>query len=209
MRDPAGTPATYVPLQGDLRGSAAGDAYGEAVDALKRVCGNGGTIAITSASRGEGKSTTAANLALALAVQREPVLLADFSFPRPALEKIFGETPLPYDLAEMLRGGKPLDSIVCSRNDIGLHLAVLRRPPTFEVTPAAIEKFVDESRKEYKWVLLDCGSFSEMEQIDSVVAKADATVLVVQERKTSKKDVEEALARCKEGKVCVLLNKHR
>jgi non-specific protein-tyrosine kinase len=48
------------------------------------------TLAITSASAGEGKSTTATNLAIVLAQTGKRVLLVDSDLRRPALHRLFG-----------------------------------------------------------------------------------------------------------------------
>ena len=211
MRDLSDSPVSAVPLQGDLRGSQAGDAYAACVDELKRLCANGGIVAITSASRGEGKSTTAANLALAIAVRHEPVLLIDLSLHRPALETIFGKSPLPQDMHEVLRGAKSLENVVCTRTDIGLHLAMLRHTVDFPVKPETFTKLLSDARAGYKWVLLDCIALADPnapavhEQIRPFV---DVTVLVVQERRSSARAVKLALEQCKGGRTCVLLNRH-
>lgn len=61
-------------------------------------------IAVTSAEPGEGKTTTSANLALALARRGQDVVLADFDLRKPALAPMFS---LPADatgVADVLRG---------------------------------------------------------------------------------------------------------
>lgn len=61
-------------------------------------------VAVTSAEPGEGKTTTSANLALALARRGQDVVLADFDLRKPALAPMFS---LPADatgVADVLRG---------------------------------------------------------------------------------------------------------
>ena len=65
-------------------------------------------IVITSANPGEGKTTVASNLALALAeigqsVLMQPVLLIDGDLRRPRLHEIFG-VPNRWGLADLLDG---------------------------------------------------------------------------------------------------------
>jgi len=209
MRGVPGRSASPIPLQGDLRGSQAGDAYAHAIAELKQMRPEGGCIAITSPSQAEGKSTTAANLALALAVSHEQVLLMDLAFRRPSLERTFGESPLPYDVADVLKGAKPLQSALCVRNDIGLHVAMLKRPFQGEPTRDAIANLLREAAVEYRWVLLDCDSLAAGKAIAAILDQAAATVLVIQERKTNKKSLAKALAQCRPERTCVLLNQHR
>ena len=60
-------------------------------------------LLVTSVAENEGKSTLAANLALALAEEQNRVLLLDCDFRQPALHKIF-EIP---EKTERIRKGCP------------------------------------------------------------------------------------------------------
>jgi non-specific protein-tyrosine kinase len=64
------------------------------------------TIGITSASAGEGKSTTAANLAIALAEGGRRVIVIDADLRRPSLSALFG-VEAHAGLADMLLGELP------------------------------------------------------------------------------------------------------
>jgi non-specific protein-tyrosine kinase len=64
-------------------------------------------ILVTSAVGGEGKSTTAANLAVALARGGARVVLVDFDLRRPAVERLFG-----------LRGKAGVTDVVVGRADL-------------------------------------------------------------------------------------------
>jgi len=57
--------------------------FSQEIDSLR-------TMLVTSASKGEGKSTTSANLAVTFAQQGMRVLLVDADLRRPALDKLFG-----------------------------------------------------------------------------------------------------------------------
>ena len=65
------------------------------------------TLMITSASPGEGKSTTAANLAFAMAMDGKKVILVDTDLRRPSLHKLLELTPVP-GLTDVLLGHAPL-----------------------------------------------------------------------------------------------------
>src|SRR5439155_25281156 len=53
------------------------------------------TIVVTSAVEGEGKSTTAANLAVALARVGRRIALVDLDLRRPSMHRFFGASPQP------------------------------------------------------------------------------------------------------------------
>jgi capsular exopolysaccharide synthesis family protein len=61
------------------------------------------TLLVTSATRGEGKTTTAACLAITLARElRERVLLVDFDLRNPSLHRVLGLPSSTWGLAQML-----------------------------------------------------------------------------------------------------------
>jgi succinoglycan biosynthesis transport protein ExoP len=67
------------------------EAYGLLAASLMQVVGRSGPkiIAVTSASDSEGKTTTASNLAVALANRGSRVILADFDLRRPSVSRVF------------------------------------------------------------------------------------------------------------------------
>jgi Mrp family chromosome partitioning ATPase/capsular polysaccharide biosynthesis protein len=62
------------------------------------------TVVVTSVGTRDGKTSTAAYLALAIAARGERVLLVDGDLGRPRLERAFGLTPQPVGLATVLGG---------------------------------------------------------------------------------------------------------
>lgn len=68
-----------------------GDTYGLLAATLMQISGekSGRVLAVTSAVAGEGKTTTATNLAVALALRGQNVVLADFDTRKPSLGGFF------------------------------------------------------------------------------------------------------------------------
>jgi Mrp family chromosome partitioning ATPase/capsular polysaccharide biosynthesis protein len=69
------------------------------------------TIVVTSAVPGEGKSTVARNLALALAEGGSKTLLVDADLRRPRLERYLG-VDAPEGLSHVLSGAKPVSEVI-------------------------------------------------------------------------------------------------
>lgn len=93
-----------------------GDAYALLAAAVTKGGRNGNarSLAVTSASPQEGKTTTAANLAIALAMRGTKVVLADFDVRRPAVDEVFR---LPHDapgVAELAAGRAELEDTLWS-----------------------------------------------------------------------------------------------
>jgi Mrp family chromosome partitioning ATPase len=72
-------------------GTRFGDTYGLLAANLMQIRGETGgrVLAVTSAIAGEGKTTTASNLAVALALRGQNVLLADFDLRKPSVGTFF------------------------------------------------------------------------------------------------------------------------
>jgi capsular exopolysaccharide synthesis family protein len=108
MDDPHGLPAeTYRTLRTNLLA----------------VCrdANAKTILITSARQGEGKTTTAANLAVALAQAGRSVLLVSADFRAPRIHSFFGDTN-GRGLAQVLLARTPLEKAIVPTALDDLHL---------------------------------------------------------------------------------------
>jgi succinoglycan biosynthesis transport protein ExoP len=78
-----------------------------------------GIVMVTSSVAGEGKSTTVANLAVALALAGRSVALVDLDLRRPAIRRLF-HLPSSPGMAEVVRGTTELED--------ALHLVPLDRP---------------------------------------------------------------------------------
>jgi polysaccharide biosynthesis transport protein len=88
-----------------------------------------GSLVVTGSVPGEGKTTTAANLAIALAQGGEPVLLIDADLRRPALADLFG-LPGGVGLTSVLIGDVDVeDAVHVWRPDLPLDVLTAGPPP--------------------------------------------------------------------------------
>ncbi len=117
------------------------------------------TILVTSSTRGEGKTTTSACLAITLAREiEERVLLVDFDLRSPALHRALGIPSNSWGLAQMLAqrsfDERFVRSTVLPNLDF-LGAGKSERPASELVDAESVEWFVKEARSRYSIVLLD------------------------------------------------------
>lgn len=146
----------------------------------------GATLIITSPSRGDGRSTTALELARALAAEcgrRVALLEADVLRPRLAsLLKI----PKARDLAEVLAGEIGLDEALWSAPG-GLLSVLLAGPRTRVASPAlALAPILSALRAQHDYVLVDTPPVDDSADAPSLARQCDAVLLVVREAATER-----------------------
>ncbi|MBI5086010.1 MAG: CpsD/CapB family tyrosine-protein kinase [Acidobacteria bacterium] len=116
------------------------------------------SVVITSASPAEGKSFTAANLALAQSqLEGSMVLLADFDFRRPVVHTLF-QVPRSPGITDFLQGKASLDEII--KRVEGTNLCIM---PAGEAVLNPLEllnlpeakSLIDRLPAVFNWVILD------------------------------------------------------
>jgi capsular exopolysaccharide synthesis family protein len=158
------------------------------------------TVVVTSARAGEGKSTSAANLAVTLAMQGTRTLLVDADLRAGRLNALFGVRPEP-GFAETLLGRIPLSEAVMEvaldESDVPLYLLPSGAPPR---NPAELlgslrmQALVQEMRGLYDVVIFDAPSLSGLTDAAVLGKAVDATLLVVRPGMTDRDALEQALA---------------
>jgi capsular exopolysaccharide synthesis family protein len=143
-------------------------------------------VLITSAIAGEGKTLTAANLALTLSESyRRNVLLIDADLRRPGLHQIFqlpNTSGLREGLSEEGDGKLPL-------MEITPHLMVLPagRPdpdPMSLLTSSRMRRIIEEASARFDWVIVDSPPVALITDAGLLAKMVDATLLVVQAGRT-------------------------
>lgn len=193
--------------------SEAAEQYRLLFHRLWRAAGAGmpRVLTVTSATAGEGKSLTAANLALIAAAERagERVLLVDADLRRPSLHALFGIPAAP-GLAEVLAGRASAEDAVRPLGLAGLNLLTAGGVEAFhaQVPPpcAALGRVLQHLRAAFDAVYLDVPPLLCCAEGAFLASESDGTVLVVRAGETSRQVVAQAMEVLGEARLlgCVL-----
>jgi len=155
-------------------------------------------IVVTSARAGEGKTTCAVNLALAIAEDSMTrVLLLDANLLRPAIGPLFGVVPSKTVIRNATWVAEvgppyPVVSILGTR----LHVAPLPSEPleTGHLDRTALAVALSDLREAYDYIVIDAASILESGDVDVVGECANAAILATRAGRSRKGDVRRALA---------------
>jgi capsular exopolysaccharide synthesis family protein len=139
------------------------------------------SIAVTSPIAGAGKSTTAANLAVAAAQSGTRVCLVDADLRKPVLHGTFG-MPNSGGLAAILKGDLPFSSAVRDTGIPNLSLVVAgQRSETTQglFTSERVQKLLTEANNHFDLVLYDTPPVLLVADAVHAVALCDGVILVV------------------------------
>ena len=153
------------------------------------------TILVTSASPGEGKSVTAANLALVLAQSGRRVLLVDCDLRRPTVHKKFGFTREP-GLVQHVFDGNKIDPAVLHQpaDDLWVMSAgTLIANPSELLSSRRMREVLDDMREQFDIVILDAPPVLAATDAVLLSTQADATLVVVRSGSTKDYDLDNAL----------------
>lgn len=152
-------------------------------------------LAMTSAVAGEGKSLTAANLAVCAARRGRRTALLDCDFRRPAVARLFG-LEAKSGLATVLSGGTSLGSTL-REGPYGLQLLPAGEgadDPASLLTSSRFPPLLDELRRSYDEVILDLPPLLPFADALVAAGAADGVVVVIRNGQTPAEQVEEAVA---------------
>lgn len=174
---------------------------------------NGYKVAmIASAVAGEGKSLTAANLALTLSESyRRNVLLIDADLRRPSQHSIFQVSGAPGLSDGLISVEEP--KLPLHRLSSRLTVLPAGRPtsdPIGAITSERMRRLVEEAREVFDWVIIDTPPVGLLTDASLLASMADGVVLVVKAESTPYDLVNRAVdALGRERMMGVVLNRAR
>ena len=152
------------------------------------------TIVITSAGPGEGKSTTAANLAVVFANSGSKVLLVGADMRKPTLYKVFNLLNTA-GLSTILSTGQDLVSAV--QKTLIDNLSILTsgpKPPNPSelLNSQRMIQVLEEARRQYDVIIFDMPPIVAVTDAQIMASKVDGTLLVAREKVTKKEALTKA-----------------
>ena len=168
------------------------------------------TLVVTSASPAEGKSFTATNLAVTQAqLADKRVLLADFDFRRPTVDKTFQIAGSP-GLTDYLLGKAPLRDVIRKMAGTNLYLMTAGESvqnPLELLNLKECRALIEGVRKHFDWVILDSPPLLFAADGNLLATMCDGTILVVRIGTTTFDSVTRALqSLCENNVLGVVVN---
>ncbi|MDH4074293.1 MAG: polysaccharide biosynthesis tyrosine autokinase [Acidimicrobiia bacterium] len=156
------------------------------------------SLLITSPDQGEGKTTSAANLAWAMSAVDHRVALIDVDFRRPRIHRIF-ECPLEPGLSDNLRSGVPLDKLAVrvgtpgSRNLVVIPTGALPPNPGEFVASPAFAAVIRDLEQQADLVILDAPPVGPVSDAVSIGRIVDAVIVVARSGRTTRDQLRETV----------------
>lgn len=152
-------------------------------------------IGVTSPMSGEGKSTTAVNLAIALAQIGKKVLLIDCDLRLPTVAAKLGLRASP-GLSDFLIGEVRIDEAIRNVEKYNVHVlpaSSVPADPTGLLDSKQMEHLFVALRRNYEYVIVDLPPVAVVSDALIISKCLDGYLLAVQEKKTKHRNVAETI----------------
>ncbi|GAC1658550.1 MAG: polysaccharide biosynthesis tyrosine autokinase [Candidatus Dormibacteraceae bacterium] len=146
------------------------------------------SIVVTSALPFEGKSRTAANLAIVLAQAGHRTLIVDADFRRPTQHKLFGRAR-NVGLSNLILDEKPAEELIQPVDQA--HFLYFLAAGTTPSNPSELlgsnrmRAVLDDLRRQFRYIVLDTPPTNAVTDSAVLAAFADATVIVAEHGRTT------------------------
>jgi capsular exopolysaccharide synthesis family protein len=151
-------------------------------------------ILVTSATQGDGKSTTTANLAASMAQNGLRVLLVECDLRRPVMHRVYEVNP-EIGLTSGLTGAAPVEDVVVKTPVPNLDLAPagpVPPNPAELLSSAAFDAFLKGVRDRYDRILIDSPPLLLVADASVLASRVDGTILVVNGDRATKRSLAES-----------------
>ncbi|MFF2286136.1 CpsD/CapB family tyrosine-protein kinase [Peribacillus butanolivorans] len=152
------------------------------------------TIVVTSAEPNDGKSTTAANLAIVLAQEEKKVLLVDTDLRKPSIHYAFNLSNI-HGLTSVLTKKMDLRKTILNSNVPNLDILTsgpIPPNPSELLNSKAMETAINELKDIYDFIIFDTPPVLLVTDSQIVANKCDGVIMVVASGKTNKQSAVKA-----------------
>ena len=162
-------------------------------------------IIITSVQRGEAKSTTAINLAIAFAQNKSKVLLIDCDLRIPTIEKRLGIKRVP-GLTDLMMGIKEDERVIHTLKS-GLNVmpsGTIPPNPTEMLGSQKMEHILGQLVQDYDYIIMDTPPLEAMSDAAILTKYATDVILVVRQNMTEKSEIDAVIGKLELAKAKIL-----
>ena len=177
--------------------------YTEAMDRLARRVKikmdekNAKIVLVCSVMENEGKSSVAANLALALSKQGEKVLLLDGDLKKPSQYKIMGFSNEPFvSLGDVLTGKSSMNGILRRVPNSGLYCVFNKNiigNSSEVLTSANIHKVLSVMKEHSDYIVMDTSPMALVADAEDLITLVDSAILVVRQNLVEAEQINDAI----------------
>ena len=147
------------------------------------------TILVTSPGPQEGKTTTLCNLGIAIAQNKQRVLLVDADMRRPRMHETFGAKN-DNGLSSFISGQVPFDDVVQKTKIENLSIVsggVVPPNPSELLTSHKMKEFITKAGEKFDFIMIDTPPVGMLTDAVIVAGLTDGVIMVVESGKTSKR----------------------
>jgi len=183
----------------------AGEQFRLLLARLDRTAARPRAVAISSCARGEGRSTTAVNLALTAARHSRETVLVECDLRRPRLAALLELAPRA-GLAEVVEGKADLPQALVRVDGMAVVCAGDARDPAAVWRSPRLASTLDALRSSFPLIVLDAPPALAFADAGRLAAATDAVVLVVRAGETPREVVRMAVDALSDKVVGLVLN---
>lgn len=146
------------------------------------------SIVVTSAEAGEGKSTTAANLAIVLSQNGKKVLLVDVDLRKPTVHYAFSTSNLD-GITSVLTRDTSIEMAITNTTIPNLDILTsgpIPPNPSELLNSQAMDGIMRDLKEDYEYVIYDSPPILAVTDSQTIASKCDGVVLVIASGKTQK-----------------------
>jgi receptor protein-tyrosine kinase len=157
--------------------------------------GTNKVIQIESSVSHEGKTTIACNLAVSLGLTEKKVVVVDLDFRRPRVQQRFGIS-IDTGISEYMLGSASKDDVIKHTKYKNVD-AVTRGAKIYNSSLVLVsekfKKLIEDLRKEYDFVLLDCSPVLQVSDYINILRVSDGVLFLVAYGITTRNQVTDAI----------------